>query len=214
RAPGGGWKGGRRRLVELTPGSPGARPGCVSPAFVGEARGRLRWGPMSLRLKATLNGEPRHWALEHSPTRLGRASGNAIQLLDSTVSKEHAELALAGERWTIRDLGSRNGTRVNGRDAHAPLPLAAGDRVEVGHVLLSVSETERDDVTRFSTSEHVGSSLKLKVSEVLQRPSGGSDGGRVLRVLAQAGQLLVVPRPLDETCQAILGLVESALPTS
>jgi serine phosphatase RsbU (regulator of sigma subunit) len=169
---------------------------------------------MPLRITATLNGEPRHWALEHSPTRLGRASGNAIQLLDSTVSKEHAEFALAGERWTIRDLGSRNGTRVNGRDAHAPVPLVAGDRVEVGHVLLSISDTPRDDVTRFSTSEHVGSSLKLKASDVLQRPTGGTDGGRVLRLLVEAGQMLVVQRSLEETCQAILGLVETALPAS
>jgi sigma-B regulation protein RsbU (phosphoserine phosphatase) len=170
---------------------------------------------MSLRLSTTLNGEVRQWVLEHSPMGLGRASGNAIQVLDGTVSKEHAELVLAGDRWTIRDLGSRNGTRVNGRDAQTPLPIAAGDRVEVGHVLLTVSEGAREDTTRFTTSEHVGSSLKLKVSEVLQKPTGtASDTGRVLHVLAEAGQLLVVPRSLDETCQAILGLVESALPMS
>ena len=170
---------------------------------------------MSLRLSTTLNGENRQWMLERSPVSLGRASGNAIQVLDGTVSKEHAELALAGERWTIRDLGSRNGTRVNGRDAISALPIAPGDRVEVGHVLLTVSESTRDDTTRFTTSEHVGSSLKLKVSDVLQKPTGtASDTGRVLHVLAEAGQLLVVPRSLDETCQAILGLVESALPTS
>jgi len=73
----------------------------------------------------------------------------------------------------------------------------------------------RDDTTRFTTSEHVGSALKLKVSDVLQKPTGtASDTGRVLHVLAEAGQLLVVPRSLDETCQAILGLVESAVPTS
>jgi len=170
---------------------------------------------MSLRLSTTLNGENRQWLLERSPVRLGRASGNAIQVLDGTVSKEHCELTLSGERWTIRDLGSRNGTRVNGRDAISALPIAAGDRVEVGHVLLTVSDGVRDDTTRFTTSEHVGSSLKLKVADVLQKPAGGpSDTGRVLHVLAEAGQLLVVPRPLDETCQAILGLVESALPTS
>jgi pSer/pThr/pTyr-binding forkhead associated (FHA) protein len=116
---------------------------------------------MPLRLSTTLNGEVRQLVLERSPVSLGRASGNTFQLLDSTVSKAHAELALAGERWTIRDLGSRNGTRVNGRDAVGPLPIAPGDRIEVGHVLLSVSENERDEVTRFSTSEHVGSSLKL-----------------------------------------------------
>jgi serine phosphatase RsbU (regulator of sigma subunit) len=170
---------------------------------------------MSLRLSTTLNGENRQWMLERSPVSLGRASGNAIQVLDGTVSKEHAELALTGDRWTIRDLGSRNGTRVNGRDAISALPIAAGDRVEVGHVLLTVSESGRDDTTRFTTSEHVGSSLKLKVSDVLQKPTGAaSDTGRVLHVLAEAGQLLVIPRPLAETCQAILGLVESALPTS
>jgi len=170
---------------------------------------------MSLRLSTTLNGENRQWMLERSPVSLGRASGNAIQVLDGTVSKEHAELALTGDRWTIRDLGSRNGTRVNGRDAISALPIAAGDRVEVGHVLLTVSESARDDTTRFTTSEHVGSSLKLKVSDVLQKPTGAaSDTGRVLHVLAEAGQLLVIPRPLAETCQAILGLVESALPTS
>src|SRR5215471_953812 len=170
---------------------------------------------MGLRLSTTLNGENRQWVLERSPVNLGRASGNAIQVLDGTVSKEHAELALAGERWTIRDLGSRNGTRVNGRDAISALPIAAGDRVEVGHVLLTVSDGVRDDTTRFTTSEHVGSSLKLKVSDVLQKPTAAaSEAGRVLHVLAEAGQLLVVPRPLDETCQAILSLVESALPTS
>ena len=170
---------------------------------------------MSLRLSTTLNGESRQWLLERSPVSLGRASGNAIQVLDGTVSKEHAELALTGDRWTIRDLGSRNGTRVNGRDAISALPIAAGDRVEVGHVLLTVSEGLRDDTTRFTTSEHVGSALKLKVSDVLQKPTGAaSDTGRVLHVLAEAGQLLVVPRPLDETCQAILSIVESAVPTN
>ena len=170
---------------------------------------------MPLRLSTTLNGEVRQLVLERSPVSLGRASGNTFQLLDSTVSKAHAELALAGERWTIRDLGSRNGTRVNGRDAVGPLPIAPGDRIEVGHVLLSVSENERDEVTRFSTSEHVGSSLKLKVSEVLQRSTAAAtDGPGLLHLLAEAGQLLVVPRPLGETCQAILSLVETALPTS
>ena len=170
---------------------------------------------MPLQLSTTLNGEVRQFVLERSPVSLGRASGNAIQLLDSTVSKAHAELALAGERWTIRDLGSRNGTRVNGRVALSPLTIAAGDRVEVGHVLLSVSETERDEATRFSTSEHVGSSLKLKVSDVLHRSTApAADGAHLLHVLAEAGQLLVVPRPLDETLQAILGVVEAALPTS
>ena len=170
---------------------------------------------MGLRLSATLNGEQRHWLLERSPTRLGRATGNTIQLLDGTVSKEHAELSLQDGRWTLRDLGSRNGTRVNGREAQVPLAVSAGDRVEVGHVLLQVTEADTDDGTKIRTAEHVGSSLSLSVNDVLHRSTVGAGGAsRVLHVLTRAGQLLVLPRPLDETCQAILGLVEEALPTS
>ena len=53
------------------------------------------------------------------------------------------------------------------------------------------------------------------MSDVLERSTvGAAEGARVMHVLTRAGQLLVLPRPLDETCQAILGLVEEALPTS
>jgi serine phosphatase RsbU (regulator of sigma subunit) len=173
---------------------------------------------MTLRLTTLLNGEQRHWPLEAAPMRVGRGSGNAVQLLDATVSKEHAELSLESGHWSIRDLGSRNGTRVNGREATSPLPLVSGDCVEVGHVMLQVGTSESLEPTRFSTSEHAGSGHSLKVSEVLLRSSTtgatGAEGARVMHLLAEAGQLLVLPRPLRETCDAILGLIEKAVRAS
>jgi serine phosphatase RsbU (regulator of sigma subunit) len=168
---------------------------------------------MTLQLSTSLNGEQRQWPLETAPVRIGRASGNAVQLLDATVSKEHAELTLDGERWFVRDLGSRNGTRVNGREASSPLAVAAGDRLEIGHVLLQISGAGDGERTRFSTSEHVGSSLSLKVSDVLQRPTAtGAGSDRLLHLLAEAGQLLVLPRPLPETCESLLEFVDKAVP--
>ena len=168
---------------------------------------------MTLQLSTSLNGEQRQWPLETPPVRIGRASGNAVQLLDGTVSKEHAELTLDGEHWVVRDLGSRNGTRVNGREATSPLAVAAGDRLEIGHVLLSVSAAGDNSRTHFSTSEHVGSSLSLKVSDVLQRPTAtGAGSDRLLHLLAEAGQLLVLPRPLPETCESLLEFVDKAVP--
>lgn len=168
---------------------------------------------MSLQLSTSLNGEQRRWPLETAPMRIGRASGNTVQLLDGTVSKEHAELTLDGERWFVRDLGSRNGTRVNGREATSALAVKAGDRLEIGHVLLSVTAEGDPDRTRFSTSEHVGSSLEIKVSDVLQRPTAaGAGSDRLLHLLAEAGQLLVLPRPLPETCESLLEFVDKAVP--
>jgi hypothetical protein len=55
-------------------------------------------------------------------TVIGRDDEAGIRLVDRRVSRRHAELAGTGGRWSIRDLGSTNGTAVDGR------PLAAGDR--------------------------------------------------------------------------------------
>ena len=169
---------------------------------------------MELMLSGLIAGENRRWPLAGGPLRAGRSSGNPIQLLDGTVSKEHAEFAIVAGRWTVRDLASRNGTRVNGTDATQALPIAPGDTVEIGHVLLRVSGGE-EAVTRFTDSGSLGSSIRLRVPDVLQRPSSGAtDGGRIMHLLAEAGQLLVLPRPLRETCEEILRFVEKAVPAS
>ena len=167
---------------------------------------------MPLRLSTTLNGENRQFTLETSPVRVGRSSSNGIQLLDGTVSKEHAEFTLDGPEWKVRDLGSRNGTRVNGKDAAVPLAIAPGDTVEIGHVLLRAA-TDEPAKTALSTSQGLGSSLRIKVTDVLHKTptSSSSDPGRLLHLLAEAGQLLVLPRPLPETCEEILKFVEKAV---
>ncbi|HEV2105326.1 MAG TPA: SpoIIE family protein phosphatase [Candidatus Eisenbacteria bacterium] len=169
----------------------------------------------TLRLSATLNGETRQWALDVSPAGVGRSSRNALHLPDATVSKEHAELVRDGGEWRIRDLGSRNGTRVNGHEASGPTPLKPGDWVEVGHVMLRVAEDEPTSAN-ISTSKGIGSKLRLRVTDVLQKPpaSGGGDRQRLVHLLAEAGQLLVLPRPLRETCEEILKFVEKAVPAS
>jgi serine phosphatase RsbU (regulator of sigma subunit)/pSer/pThr/pTyr-binding forkhead associated (FHA) protein len=167
---------------------------------------------MPLRFSVTLNGENQEWTLEKFPARLGRSSSNAIQLLDGTVSKEHAEIVGDGPRWMVRDLGSRNGTRVNGQDASSPLEIKPGDTLEIGHVLLRAVQ-DRPSNMQFIGGRGVDSSLKMKVADLLQAgPASASSMSRVVNVLAEAGQLLVMPRPLRETCEEMLRLVEKAVP--
>src|SRR6476660_9513835 len=52
-------------------------------------------------------------ALGHYAT-IGRSDDNSIQLDDGYVSGHHAEVSFEHGRWTLRDLGSRNGTFING----------------------------------------------------------------------------------------------------
>ena len=169
---------------------------------------------MTLLLTAAQLGETRTWTLDTSPMRAGRSSANAIQLLDATVSKEHAEFVREGSRWTVRDLGSRNGTRLNGAELTTTAPLQAGDTLEIGHVVVRVSAP--DAQTTFGEAASVGSSIRVRVADLLQNPSStaGESQPRLMNLLAEAGQMLVLPRPLGETCEALLEFVERAVPSN
>lgn len=64
-------------------------------------------------------------------TSIGRLEGCAIRLLDGMVSKQHAEVVHENGRWMVRDLGSSNGTVVNGQRVQV-VELREGDEVGIG----------------------------------------------------------------------------------
>lgn len=63
---------------------------------------------------------------------IGRGSGNDIVLPDPRVSRQHAEIRRQDDEFIITDLGSTNGTFVNGVRIEEPQPLRRGDRIEIG----------------------------------------------------------------------------------
>src|SRR5262249_6720449 len=63
---------------------------------------------------------------------IGRAASNRVVLKDDLCSGEHAEILFNDERWHLRDLGSLNGTRVNGRSIREDVPLTVGDEINLG----------------------------------------------------------------------------------
>ena len=66
---------------------------------------------------------------------IGRSRECDIVLQDSNVSRRHAEIRPAGgDGWTITDLGSTNGVRVNGQPINSATPLSPGDAIAVGTV--------------------------------------------------------------------------------
>lgn len=73
--------------------------------------------------------------LDREKLVLGRGDGADLRFDDSELSSEHALIEFTGEGFRVRDLGSTNGTRVNGAPVQAR-DLEPGDRLEVGqHVL-------------------------------------------------------------------------------
>jgi hypothetical protein len=71
-------------------------------------------------------------------TSIGRAPTNTAHIDDDTTSLEHALVHLRDGRWWLEDLGSRNGTMLNNSKIDQPVPVGAGDVIEVGRVKLKL----------------------------------------------------------------------------
>ena len=70
---------------------------------------------------------------------IGRAPGCAVSLAsDNFVSHVHARLFLQDREYWVEDLGSTNGTLVNGRKVTGAVPLRRGDRLQVGRTVLEL----------------------------------------------------------------------------
>ncbi|MDA0254117.1 MAG: FHA domain-containing protein [Planctomycetota bacterium] len=90
--------------------------------------------------QAARGGEPAVLPLPTGPRSvvIGRASDCDIVISLPMVSSRHACLEPDGEDWTIRDLGSTNGTFVRGRRITAAVPVAVGERIGLGSCHLKI----------------------------------------------------------------------------
>ena len=88
--------------------------------------------PDPRRGTARLRIDGRSELLGSAGATLGRSREADIVFDDPNVSRKHAEVRPSGGSWTVRDLGSTNGVKVNGRRITAPQSLKRGDVIELG----------------------------------------------------------------------------------
>lgn len=69
---------------------------------------------------------------------LGRAADNTIRVDDVTVSSHHARIVFRSGQWILEDLGSRNGTRVNGIAVAGPMVITYGDDLQLGELVFGL----------------------------------------------------------------------------
>ena len=88
--------------------------------------------------------------LDGARLTIGRHASNDVALDgDAEVSRVHAVVELVGPSWTVRDLGSRNGTRLNGDLINGDRLLRSGDEILVGstRLVFRLSEETAYNVT-------------------------------------------------------------------
>jgi phosphoserine phosphatase RsbU/P len=154
------------------------------------------------------------WALDKPTLDIGRSQKSAIHIPDPTVSKEHAQIEVTAEGCLLRDLGSRNGTRVNGVTLKAAVALRPGDDVVIGHVAFTVGTGGEIPATPPRRTSPMNSSMVIPARDLLKRAAIHTDSHRLVDTLAAAGRLLVKPRSIEETCEAFLALVDQVVPSS
>jgi len=161
----------------------------------------------------TPDGATRPLALDRDRFTLGRSSANELCYPeDAGLSRQHLALEKNGESWVVRDLGSKNGTFVNGQRITAPHPLGKNDRVTAGHIALDFGENSLpapvdqtvvfiDGAAQAPSTSTVATSLKGVLSQEKE-----ISGAAQMRALVRAGRELAGNMPLAELFKLIMNL--------
>ncbi len=75
-------------------------------------------------------GEPFEYELEVDSLVIGRSSRCDLAVADRCLSRQHIRIYKSDDDWLVEDMGSRNGTRVNGEMISGPTPIAPGDVID------------------------------------------------------------------------------------
>jgi sigma-B regulation protein RsbU (phosphoserine phosphatase) len=162
------------------------------------------------------DGVVRKVGLDKDRVTIGRSRESDICLPDQWLSRMHAEILRLGERFQLRDLGSKNGTLLNGQVLQAPHDLQLGDVISLGeHRLTFADEQAATDPLRdlppagtrvFSVRDLV------EVAEKADAPERAERQARVLRVLQSSLGELLPHRPLAQVFDQVLDLLFQAVP--
>ncbi len=109
---------------------------------------------MHFRLKV-IKGKPRGHCLKFpvGEFMFGRGPECDVRPISDLVSRQHCLLRIQDEAALIRDLGSRNGTLLNGHLVLGEQPLRHGDTLQIGPLVLEVVVTSDSIAAPISTSE-------------------------------------------------------------
>ncbi|MER6000082.1 FHA domain-containing protein [Nonomuraea angiospora] len=117
----------------------------------------------------------RHFPLGDTPTTFGRRQDCSVVLSSERASRRHAEIRHEAGRYILHDLGSRNGTLVNGRRVTSQV-LQPGDLITIG-----------DEQFRFLPSDDVATVYGASPLPRASGPAPSVDPGPVLRVTVSGG---------------------------
>jgi phosphoserine phosphatase RsbU/P len=169
------------------------------------------------------DGTTRTVALERDRYGLGRTLANELCYPEvSGLSREHLVFERTGSNWTLRDLGSTNGTLINGKPLKDPHILQTNDRVNAGQLTLVFTETARPAVAPAQQTVIFiekpptppgGTTLTATLDGLLSDEKEIQGIGH-MQAFIRAGRELVGHMPLEKLFELILDLSVEAVKAS
>ena len=147
---------------------------------------------------------------------IGRSSDAEIAVADRSMSRRHARLFHEGDDWLVEDLGSRNGTLLNGRKITEPTPVGVGTALRIGSTTINVTEGAGKTPLTSAGLEFDGHTVFRSAAELLKEPQAISSGAisveddvlrrytARLKVLNEVHQSLDRNLSLDDLLELIL----------
>lgn len=189
-----------------------------------------------LRLKVTPEqGDVYRIPVDVLPLRIGRSRRSDLRLEDPFASRFHAELRSAEEGLSMRDLGSGNGTFLNGRRIREQVEVQAGDRIQIGGTLIELevtgagvagtsrngglapgedlvahpeaTRTHGEDTDHFPMPTEALAGLRQAVDLTAGRREALEHRDALFSVISKVGAKLLSPASLDEVLHQILDLI-------
>ncbi|MBK8725498.1 MAG: SpoIIE family protein phosphatase [Holophagaceae bacterium] len=149
---------------------------------------------------------------EHGVYKLGRASDNDVALEDLSLSRHHACVRFSRGQWLAEDLGSKNGTRLNGAKLTTPAPIGTGDELSPGNLKIKVCDaTETGPAVVIQARETAPwvPSLMLAAEELRRGGVPVTEGQRAQAALALLEQVAADLAREGAAESQLLGLLEA-----
>lgn len=163
--------------------------------------------------------------LDRDRIALGRSSTNELCYPDDAgLSRQHLAMIRENGAWFVEDLGSKNGTLMNGKRVEKRMPFGPGDRISAGHLTIEFADVgglPQDRTVVFVDHGESVSSASTTVVASLDAVLGPQvddlnktyvmQGSPQMRALIRAGRELASHRPLEELFTVIMDLSVEAV---
>jgi len=161
------------------------------------------------------DGTKRVVPVDKERVSIGRSRENDIFLPDQWLSRMHAEIRSRENDYFLADLGSKNGTLLNGTRLDGERKLRPGDVITLGeHILTFLEEDDGayDEAEPAGTQVFSAAELSMVAQQSAADPEGLARQNRLLSVLSDAAKQLIEHQPLAELFETVLTLVLRAVP--